>query len=97
MRLPAALGRLTVTFVTPTSGADDTRRRRPGERFDVVVAAPSTIAAALGRAMQMPSIPPGRVSWRCVGGKPWGCAVGANVPCDPEADPRARYALAPAA
>lgn len=47
---------------------------------------PPVVAEALSRALNVPPIPPDRVSWRCMQGKVWACTVGANIQCEQPLD-----------
>jgi predicted secreted protein len=47
---------------------------------------PPAVAQALATAMSVPPIPPDRVSWRCMQGSVWACAVGANIQCAQKLD-----------
>jgi hypothetical protein len=51
----------------------------------------AALAPYLHKALQLPadaSLPPNEIVWRCMDGKVYVCARGANIPCDSKADRR---------
>lgn len=55
-------------------------------------AMPESVVQGLRTAMNTPDAPAemfeeGRAFWRCMGGRVYGCVVGANIPCMEKADP----------
>jgi hypothetical protein len=71
-------------------GTDD----RSGESHGAVNgAAVAALAPYLHQALRLPDdalLPPSEIVWRCMDGKVYVCARGANIPCDSKAD-RSRF------
>jgi hypothetical protein len=67
-------------------GNDDREGKSAGAAND---AALKTLAPYLREAMRLPRdalLSPNEIVWRCMNGKVYACARGANIPCDSKAD-----------
>jgi hypothetical protein len=67
-------------------GTDDRLGESQGAANGAAVAA---LAPYLHEALRLPSnavLPPNQIVWRCMDGKVYVCARGANIPCDSKAD-----------
>jgi predicted secreted protein len=83
---PPARTHVVTVRVAPGAGDPFAYCQTAGDVDRPAEPTPPAVAEALSRALNVPPIPPDRVSWRCMKGSVWACTVGANIQCNDKVD-----------